>query len=69
MFCDLDPFGCALIVVHPVTVLAAWVFLYFTARPLRDLLFCGVIALGLPILGPIAMLLYYIVRRTKHVDS
>lgn len=52
-----------LIIIMQIVVLAllpliAWVYMYRQNAQARDLIFWGVIALAIPLLGPIAAMLY-----------
>ncbi len=59
MYLEPDP----LVFAYSLSVLSAWIFLYWRGKPTRDLLFWGAIAVALPIIGPMAMTLYFVLRR------
>ncbi len=64
-----NPLISILIQVYPFVFillpLLAWIYLYRKGAEARDLIFWGVISLVIPLLGPIAAMLY-IRRRDKH---
>lgn len=49
----------ALIVVVAGLLLAAWIYMYRQGASARDFIFWGAIAYFIPVLGPIAVLVYF----------
>ena len=65
MFFDHEPLIIIILGLHPLLTLGAWIYLYASAKPARDMLFWGVIALAIPYFGALSMLLYYRSKRPK----
>lgn len=65
MFYDAEPMFIVLLLSHPILILLAWIYLYATGKPARDMVFWGVIALLFPYLGALSMFLFYRLRREK----
>ncbi len=65
MFYDTEPLFIVFLLLHPILLLFAWIYLYVNRKPARDLMFWGVIALLIPYLGALSMFVYYRSRRKK----
>ena len=66
-FGELSATESILLTLHPLLVLASWIYLYSSRKPSRDMLFWGMWAFVLPYIGPLTMLLYFARKRGNHM--
>jgi len=57
--------GSLIILGYPTLAIAAWIYLYLKGASARDFIFWGVIMFLIPILGSIAVFLFFPRQRKK----
>ncbi len=57
-----------MLLMHLPLVVLAWIYLHFSRKSARVMLFWGILSLVLPYIGPVAMLIYFATRRDKQYD-